>query len=135
MPMNHMCELWEGVTLADAYTLEEWLAGDERAAFFRTSLPSDGRRAAVKLMPEAVAHEAAQPAWDRVRELRHPSLVECLDWGRTTHEGETVLYAVFEWPDDTLASALAASPLTPTESREVLDSILDGLRYLHAHAL
>jgi hypothetical protein len=62
-------------------------------------------------------------------------LIELLDCGRADHGGEIVLYAVFESPDDTLASALSRSPLNPRESREVLDSILDALRYLHAQGL
>jgi hypothetical protein len=134
--MTHLREHWEGVSLAGDYTLEQWLAGDDSAAFFRTSLAADGRRAVVKLVPEAAVDGATHlDLWHRTRQLRHPNLIELLEFGRAEHGGEIVLYAVFESPDDTLASALNRSPLNRQESREVLDSVLEALRYLHAQGL
>ena len=134
--MTHLRENWEGVSLAGNYTLEQSLGGDEHAAFFQTLPDPDGHRAVVKLVPEA-AVEGAPPLdlWHRIRQLRHPNLVELLDFGRADHLGQIVFYAVFESPDETLASALSRSPLDPQESREVLDSVLDALRYLHAQGL
>ena len=134
--MTHLREHWEGVSLSGDYTLEQWLGGDDSAAFFRTAPAPDGRRAVVKLVPEAVVDGAATlDLWHRTRQLRHPNLIELLDCGRADRDGEIVLYAVFESPDDTLASALSRSPLNPQESREVLDAVLDALRYLHAQGL
>ena len=134
--MTHLREHWEGVSLSGDYTLEQWMGGDDSAAFFRTAPAPDGRRAVVKLVPEAVVDGAATlDLWHRTRQLRHPNLIELLDCGRADRDGEIVLYAVFESPDDTLASALSRSPLNPQESREVLDAVLDALRYLHAQGL
>jgi hypothetical protein len=134
--MTHLRERWEGVSLSGDYTLEQWLGGDDGAAFFHTSLASDGRRAVVKLVPESAPGGAAQlDLWQRTRHLRHPNLVELLDCGRADLSGEIVLYAVFEAPDDTLASALSQAPLTQQEAREVLDVVLDTLRYLHQQSL
>jgi len=134
--MTHLREHWEGVSLCGNYTLEQWLGGDDGAAFFQTSLAPDGRRAVVKLAPEAGADGAGPlDLWHRTRQLRHPNLVELFDCGRAESGGEIVLYAVFEFPDDTLASALSRSPLNELESREVLDSVIGALRYLHAQGL
>jgi hypothetical protein len=134
--MTHLREHWEGVSLSGDYTLEQWLGGDDRAAFFQTSVATDGRRAVVKLIPEAAADGAAPlDLWHRTRQLRHPNLVELLDCGRADHGGEMAIYAVFESPDETLASALSRSPLNQVESREVLDSVINALRYLHAQGL
>jgi hypothetical protein len=134
--MTHLREHWEGVSLSGNYTLERWLDGDESASLFQTSPDSDGRRTVVKLVPEAaVDGNGVLDLWQRTRQLRHPNLVELFDFGRADHGGEIVLYAVFESPDDTLASALSQSPLSPEESREVLDSVLRALRYLHAQGL
>jgi hypothetical protein len=134
--MTHLQEHWEGVSLSGNYTLERWLTGDENAAFFQTSPGSDGRRAIVKLVREAVADgNGLLDLWQRTRQLRHPNLVELFEYGRADHGGEIVLYAVFEAPDDRLAAALSQSPLSPQESREVLDSVLGALRYLHAQGL
>src|ERR1022692_3606839 len=110
--MTHLREHWEGVSLSGDYTLERWLGGDDSAAYFQTSLAPAGRRAVVKLVPEAVL-DGATPLgfWHRTRQLRHPNLIELLDCGRAGHRGEVVLYALFESPDDTLAAALSRSPL------------------------
>src|SRR5215467_4819399 len=134
--MTQLRERWEGVSLAGNYTLEQCLGGDDHAAFFQTSPDPDGHRAVVKLVPEAVVTGAPPlDLWHRIRQLRHPNLIELLDYGRADHEGQIVFYAVFESPDETLSSALSRSPLDPRESREVLDSALDALRYLHAQGL
>ena len=134
--MIHLREQWEGVCLSQDYTLERCLGGDDSAAFFQTSLAPDGRRAVVKVVRESIVDGAALlELWHRTRQLRHPNLIELLDCGRADHGGETVCYAVFEAPDDTLASALSRSPLDRQEAREVLDSVLEALRYLHAQGL
>jgi hypothetical protein len=134
--MTRLQERWEGTSLSGNYTLERWLDGDESAAFFEASVGSDGRRAVVKLVPEALVDGGRLlDLWQRTRQLRHPNLVELFEYGRADHDGEIVLYAVFEFPDDTLTSALSQSPLNEQESREVLDSVLGALRYLHAQGL
>ena len=131
-----MQERWQGVSLPGDYLLVRWLSGDDAAAFFETSLAPDGRRAVVKLVPESAVDAAAQLAlWQRTRLLRHPNLRELLDCGRAELSGETVLYAVFEYADDTLASALAQAPLTESEAREVLHAVRDGLSCLQAQGL
>jgi hypothetical protein len=134
--MNQLRERWEGVALPAGYLLQPWLSGDEVAGFFETSLPSDGRRAVVKLAPESAGDGAAQLAlWQRTRLLRHPNLRQVLDCGRAELGGETAVYAVFEYADDTLAAALGRSPLSETEAREVLDAAVAALRYLRAEGL
>ncbi len=134
--MTYLQEHWEGVSLPGDYTLEQWFAGDDNAAFFQSSLSADGRRAVVKLIPETAPDAAARlDLWQRTRHLRHPNLVEFIDCGRAEHDGQNVVYAVFEAPDDTLSTGLSRSPLDRDESRQVLDSVLGALRYLHAQGL
>ena len=133
--MTHLQEHWEGVSLPGDYTLEQWLSGDGTAALFQTSLAGGGR-AVVKLIPEASGGaDRRLGLWQRTRHLRHPNVVELLDCGRAEHNGETAAYAVLEFPEDTLASGLSRGPLDGTESRQVLESILGALRYLHAQGL
>lgn len=131
LTMNGLREHWEGAVLPGDYTLEQWLGGDESAAFFQTALPSDGRRAAAKLTADATALDL----WNRTRQLDHPNLVALLDCGSAEHAGETAAFAIFEFPDDTLAPALEQAPLGKAEAREVLDAILRALRYLHGEGL
>ena len=134
--MNQLRERWEGVALPGGYLLQQWLHGDDTGGFFETSLSSDGRRAIVKLAPESAGDGAAQLAlWQRTRLLRHPNLRQVLDCGRAELGGETAVWAVFEYADDTLAAALGRSPLSETEAREVLDAAVAALRYLRAEGL
>ena len=134
--MTHLQEHWEGASLSGGYTLEQWLGGDDSAAFFRAARAQGGAGAVVKLAPEGSdGGDAALALWRRTRQLRHPNLVELLEYGRADHRGEAALYAVFESPDETLADALSRSPLNQREAREVLDSVLDALRYLHGQGL
>ena len=134
--MSLLRDRWEGASLPGEYVLQRWLSGDETAAFFETSVAPDGRRAVVKLMPELSGDAAAQLAlWQRTRSLRHPNLLQLLDCGRAELADEVVVYAVFEYADDTLASALANAPLSEAEAREVLSAAVAALSYLQAQSL
>ena len=133
--MTHLKERWEGVSLSGDYTLEQWLSGDERAAFFQTSVGPGGRRAIVKLVPESAGGNGLLDLWERTRQLRHPNLIELMDCGCADQSGEVVYYAVSEAPEDTLTAALSRSPLDQMESREVLDSVIQAIRYLHAQGM
>jgi hypothetical protein len=135
--MTQLRERWTGVSLPGDYLLQQWLSGDEAAGFFETSVASDGRRAVVKLVPESAAVDgAAQLAlWQRTRSLRHPNLLQLLNCGRAELSSETAVYAVFEYAGDTLASALANSPLSEAEAREVLDAVVQAVDYLRVQGL
>ena len=134
--MNQLREHWEGVSLPGDYLLQRWLSGDDAAGFFETSIASDGRRAVVRLVRESEVDGGAQLAlWQRTRQLRHPNFLELFDCGRAELSGDIVLYAVFEHADDTLASALALSPLSESEAREVLQAVHGALSYLQSQGL
>jgi hypothetical protein len=124
------------VSLNGDYILKHGLGGDDRAAFFEAVHATDGARAIVKLAQDVEGKgNAALDLWHRARQLRHPNLIGLLGFGRTEHQGATAVYAVFEAPDDTLASALSSTRLNENEARDVLDSVMDALRYLHAQGL
>src|SRR5260370_17916261 len=115
--MTQLREHWEGVSLPGDYLLERWTSGDETAAYFEALSAPDGRRAAAKLVPESTVDAGAQLAlWQRTRCLQHPNLRALLDCGRAELAGEVVLYAAFEYADDSLASALPPSPLPDAET-------------------
>jgi hypothetical protein len=134
--MSQLRERWEGASLPGDYLLQQWLSGDEAAGFFETSVAPDGRRAVVKLVPASATDAGVQLAlWRRTRSLRHANLLQLLDCGRAELAGEIAVYAVFEYADDSLARALAQSPLSEAESSEVLDAVLPALAYLQAHGL
>jgi hypothetical protein len=133
--MTHLQEQWQGIALTGNYTLGQWLEGNESAARFQGTT-AEGQRCIVKLTRQAGSDDLAPlDLGHRARQLRHPNLVELLDFGRTEHEGAAFFYAIYEAPDDTLASALQREPLSSPDAHDVLAAVLDALRYLHAQGL
>jgi hypothetical protein len=124
-----MTQSWtqlEGSTVA-GYGLQQWLSGDEDGAFFLTS--RDGSPAVLKLLPQT--HRQQLGTWKSVEQLAHPNLLPLLDCG----EADSFIYAVFEYPDDNLAEALAHGGLSEDEKRDVLAAGLDALRYIHSRKM
>ncbi len=135
-----MTTIWnrlEGTWLAGKYSLRELLGESEGAAFFRTTVGTERQSAGLKLIPEtsAEAGEEQLKLWRITARISHPCMLQLLDYGRAEEEGETFLYAVFEFPDDSLVSAVERGPLSTEETREVLVAAVDGLRYIHAEGL
>ncbi|HEY7390339.1 MAG TPA: hypothetical protein VH640_17620 [Bryobacteraceae bacterium] len=128
---------WEGVCLAGEYGLEEWLGESDGAAFYRTSYGRDQRPAVLKLVPAVARDSELQlELWRELRELSHPALLQLLDFGccpSDTGAGESFLYAVYEFPEDTLEAALSRAPLTEIEKREIRVDAANALLYLHGH--
>ena len=130
-----MTRLWdqlEGVNLAGAYGLEQFLESERNGAWFRTAFGPEQRPATLKLVSAFGSDGEHQLAlWRKTAQLSHPNLLALLDCGRAEVEGEPFLYAVFECPDDSLASALANGPLSPPEVDDVMAAAEDALRYIH----
>jgi hypothetical protein len=128
---------WEGVCLAGEYSLDEWLGESDGAAFYRTSSGRDHRPAVLKLIPaEAVDSELQLELWRDLRELSHPALLQLLDFGCCPQDGgsgDGFLYALYEFPEDTLEAALSRSPLTEIEKRDIREAAANSLLYLHGH--
>lgn len=132
---------WEGVCLAGEYSLDEWLGeclGESGpAAFYRTSFGTDHRPTVLKLIPaDAVDSELQLELWRDLRVLSHPALLQLLDFGYCPPEGdagEGFLYALYEFPEDTLEAALSNAPLTEIEKRDIREAAAGALLYLHGH--
>jgi eukaryotic-like serine/threonine-protein kinase len=133
---------WEGVYVAGEYGLDEWLGESDNAAFFRTSYGPDQRPAVAKVIPaEAASTDSQLELWRELREISHPALLQLLDFGVCTADGSAAaastgdlyLYAVYEFPEETLDAALSRAPLEESEKREIREAATGALRYLHAH--
>jgi hypothetical protein len=133
--MTDLRELGAGASLAEVYTLEQWQGSDGDSAFFAASL-ADGERVLIKLVP-ASAPDADRhfATWQRARHLRHAHLLDLRDVDSAELRGASYLYAAFEYPDDTLASAIEHGPLSEPETREIVEVTVDALRYLHSQGL
>jgi serine/threonine protein kinase len=125
---------WEGRIVDGRFPLLKWLGGSERSSVFLTELDGDrSRRAAIKLIPASSRGAEAQAAvWELTATLSHPHLMRLFSAGRCQFGDAEVLFVVTEAADEILSEILPLRPLTPTETREMLEPVLDALAYLHA---
>jgi hypothetical protein len=134
---------WDGLAgtaIAGRYLLERRLGGDGPAAFFLAHAGEGAARVVVKLViEEAATAEAQLAAWRAAARLSHPNLLAVLDSGRAGLIGRSAdasyLYAVFEFPDDSLLPALERGPLGDAEVSDVARAALNGLAALHEHGM
>ncbi|HTW47778.1 MAG TPA: TonB family protein [Acidobacteriaceae bacterium] len=115
------------------FTLLRWLGGTEQSSVFLTELEGDpAQKAAIKLSwANAVDAEARIAQWAASRLLSHPRLMSVFHSGRCAVDGEDLLYVVTEYADEVLAEILRVRPLTPGETMEMLDPVLEALSWLH----
>jgi len=125
---------WVGRVIDGKYTLLQWLGGSEWSGVFLTELPGPpAQKAAIKLiLADDKDAEAYIADWAVTISLSHPHLVRLLDTGRCQTDTVSLLYAVTEYADEILAQILPERPLTPVETGEMLDPVLDALTYLHS---
>jgi eukaryotic-like serine/threonine-protein kinase len=133
-----MTQYWndlEGVSLAGRYWLKQCLTASEDEAWYVIRLDTE-RDAAVRVLraDAPFAHQQLE-AWREAIALEHPHIVRLFDAGAAEVEGVALVYAVCEYPDDFLASALAERPLTTAEAGDVLRACVSALAYLHAKEL
>jgi TonB family protein len=119
------------------FPLLRWLSGSERSSVFLTELAGQPpRKAAIRLIAANAVHaDALLSQWAAAASLSHPRLMRLLQSGRCEVAGEDCLYAVTEYADEVLSEILAQRPLTPDETAEMLDPVLDALSWLHARGL
>jgi len=120
---------WEGRVIDGRFPLLQYLGGGQRSAVFVTEREDQGpRKAAIKLIPAD-----APPA--TAAELSHPHLLRLFESGRCELDGAHLAYIVMEYADENLAEVLTGRPLSPTETRQAIEPILDALEYLHGQGL
>ena len=126
---------WEGQVVSEKFPLVRHLGGSDYSAIFLTEFDRSERRqrAAIKLIPATGGeHDELQLSrWRAAGELSHPHLISIFDQGRGEIDGVAFLYVVMECAEENLAQVLPSRALTPDEAREMLDSVLDVLAYLH----
>ncbi len=128
---------WVGRVIDGKFTLLDWLGGSEAGAAFLTEVPVEPpQRAVIKLTPaDAAGAEVHAADWKTATALSHPHLMRLLDSGRCQVDGEALRYAVTDYAEENLSQVLIERPLTPAETAEMLDPVLDALAYLHGKGL
>ena len=127
---------FEGLTLAERYEIQQWLGESENAAFFRANFLANGAQVVLELIPlETVDADRQLNLWSRIQQLSHPNLQALMDFDRCENAGNSFLYAVFEYPDEILATALESDSLSDAELLEAREAVSNGLRYIHSQGL
>jgi TonB family protein len=132
--MSNTWNQWEGQILDGKFALSRFLGGSERGAVFLTERRDSERlvKAAIKLVLAGPEDGEVQLArWQMAADLSHPHLIPLHEMGRSELGGVPVVYAAMECAEENLGQVLPSRALTPAESREMLESVLDVLAYLH----
>jgi hypothetical protein len=128
--------LWneiEGQTL-DGLTLSKLLRSEGRTAWFST-IDSSGEPAVLSVFEALNDEEAVEARLRAAAHVEHPSLLVIRKVGAGRLEDESLVYALMEPFDQTLAEVLRERPLTPDETREIAESLLSALEAVEGAGL
>jgi hypothetical protein len=128
--------LWneiEGQTL-DGLNLRKLLRSEGRTAWFSTEGP-DGGPAVISVFEALNDEDAVQARLQAAARFQHPGLLAIRATGAGRLEDESLVYAVLEPFDQTLADVLRDRTLAPEETREVAETLLGTLEAVEAAGL
>jgi eukaryotic-like serine/threonine-protein kinase len=132
--------LWneiEGQTL-DGLTLRKLLRSEGRTAWFSTEDPG-GEPAVISVFEALNDEDVVQARLQAAARFQHPGLLMIRRTGAGRLEDESLVYAVLEPFDQTLADVLRDRTLAPDEAREVAETLLgtleavEGAGFYHGH--
>jgi TonB family protein len=125
---------WEGQVVNEEFQLLQYVGGSEHSAVFLTKRAErDPQEVAIKLiLANAENPELQLSWWELAAKLSHPHLLRLFQRGRCQLDGTELLYVVTEYAEESLAQILPQRPLTHAETRDLLQSVLDTLAYIHA---
>ena len=128
---------WIGQVVDGKFTLIQWLGNSGNGEVFLTELPGDlPQKAAIKLVPaNAPSAESQMAGWSAVKRLSHPHLMRLFHVGQCQIRGTKLFYAVMEFAEENLSQILPERPLTPTETREMLEPLIGALAYVHKEGM
>lgn len=128
---------WIGQVVDGRFTLLQWIGNSEQGDVFLTELPGSApQKAAIKLIPANAPYAESQMAgWTAAKTLAHPHLIRLIHAGQCQIGGAKLFYAVTEYADENLSQILPERPLTPAETKEMIDPLIDALAYVHGKGL
>jgi TonB family protein len=134
--MSEAWKQWEGRIVDGKFPLRQFLGGSEHSAVFLTERGDPAQRVAIKFIQvEPSAAELQLSRWQRTAKLSHPNLLRLYECGRCRIGDFNLLYLVMEHASENLAEFLPQRPLTPAETRDVLEPALKALSFLHREGL
>ena len=132
---NLSMELWteyEGRTIDGVFPLKKLLLPEGRSAFFSTS-NGKGVPTVIRLIASHFDEEEILARWRGVEALGHPNILKIERYGQLVLDDTTVVYAVLEPVDASLAEVIAGQRLTVAETRQLASSLASALDVLHMH--
>jgi len=135
--MSELWKKWEGQIADNKYPLQQFLGGTGHSAVFLTQIPDpEPRQAAIKLISaEVPAADRQLAVWSHTAQLSHPNLLRLFHAGRCRIADTSLLYVLMEYAEENLGQILPQRALTPDETRDLLNPVVDALVYLHAKSL
>ena len=128
-------ELWteyEGRTIDGVFPLNKLLLPEGRSAFFSTS-NGKGVPTVIRLIASHFDEEEILARWRGVEALGHPNILKIEQYGQLVLDDTTVVYAVFEPVDASLAEVIATQRLTVADATQLASSLASALEVLHTH--
>jgi len=124
---------WEGRTVNEIFPLRRFLGSSNHSSVFLTESSVEGfLNAAIKLVPvEPERRQQQLWQWKTAATFSHPHLMRLLDSGQCELDGQTLLYVVMEYAEESLSQILPYRALGPDEVQELLVPTLDALAFLH----
>ena len=133
--MSEAWKTWEG-QVVDGFQLRQYLGGSDHSAVYLTELKNSGaQNAAVKFIPADTAADAQMARWQVAGQLLHPNLLQLIRMGRCQIANADFLYVVMEYVEEDLSQILPQRALDGGETRQILESALQALGYLHGQGL
>lgn len=124
---------WEGRNVNGIFPLRRFLGSSNHSSVFLTESSVEGfLNAAIKIVPADPAHSQVQLwQWKTASTFSHPHLMRLLDCGQCEIDGESFLFVVMEYAEESLSQILPYRALAPEEVQELLVPTLDALAFLH----
>ena len=131
--MSEAWKQWEGQVVAGHFPLRQYLGGSDHSAVFETQHGErEQDKTAIKLIHADPANAELQLSrWKNAAQLFHPHLLRLFEMGRCKLDNVALLYLVMEYADENLSQILLQRPLTPEETRDAFEPVLDALACIH----
>jgi TonB family protein len=131
--MTEAWKQWEGQVVNGQFYLRKYLGGGENSAVFLADQSErEPQKAAIKLLVAPPKESELQLfQWELGAKLSHPHLIRLFQMGRCQLGDMGLLYVVMEYAEENLSQILLHQPLTPADTREMLEPILEALAYVH----
>jgi hypothetical protein len=114
------------------FPLKKLLLPEGRSAFFSTS-NGKGVPTVIRLIASHFDEEEILARWRGVETFGHPNILKTERYGQLVLDDTTVVYAVLEPVDASLAEVIAGQRLTVPEARQLASSLASALDVLHMH--